>query len=116
MNMQAARTLLTIATEFGGREMDMNTTIDQIGMMNVLAISGGRRARIANSLDLPVSSGYHVIVTLEANDTYTVRRVYVRGPKAWIKAEVRNVYAEQVGEIAYRASCFRDDDSLPLAV
>ena len=105
MNMQAARTLLTIATEFGGREMDMNTTIDQIGMMNV-----------ANSLDLPVSSGYHVIVTLEANDTYTVRRVYVRGPKAWIKAEVRNVYAEQVGEIAYRASCFRDDDSLPLAV
>ena len=116
MNMKGAIAYAEIVAAFGGREMNVNTTIDQIGMMNLLAISGGMRWTVGNSLDLPVSNGYRVLITLEANDTYTVRRMFIRGAKVWTKAEVRNVYAEQVGEIAYRASCFRDEDSLPLAV
>lgn len=116
MNITGARVFMEMMTDFGGRDMDTQTTIDQIGLGNVLAISGGMRRRWANSLDLPVGYGYHVTITLEANDTYTVRRVLSRGAKVWIKAEAGNVYGEQLGEIAYRASCFRDEDSLPLAV
>lgn len=108
MNMQAAYALTQAAVDFGGREMDAQTTIEQIGIQNVLAISGGRRTRIANSLDLPVSSGYHVMITLEANDTYTVRRVFVRSRKVWVKTEARDVYANQLGEVAYEASCYRN--------
>ena len=116
MNIKGAIAYAETLAGFGGREMDVNTTIEQIGMRNILAISGGMRWMVGNNLDLPVSNGYRVVVTPEGNDTYTVRRMFTRGAKVWVKAEVRNVYAEQVGEIAYRASCFRDEDSLPLAV
>jgi hypothetical protein len=87
---------------------DNATLLRQIGTMNVLAISGGRVARRETGVTLPVSSGYSVTVDLDGNDTYIVRRVFKRGAKSWIKGEVTGVYADQVGEAAYRASCFRN--------
>lgn len=101
----------------------MNTTTDyqleichtmerQIGRMNILAISGGRVKRIAETtLSFPVGSGYSVEVEyVEGRDLYSVRRVFARGLKQWIKGEVTHVYAEDLGEIAYRASCFVNVD------
>ncbi len=94
----------------------MNTTqattlLSQIGRMNVMAISGGRKhINAVGSLTLPVSNGYSVEIDYnEGSDTYTVRRVFTRGIKRFVKGEISNVYCDQVGEIAYRASCFYDD-------
>ena len=92
--------------------------IIQIGRGNVLAISGGRWSRLLDAEKiapigaiLPVSNGYTVEVELDfASDTYTVRRVFSRGGKRWVKGEVTNVYCDEVGEIAYIASCFRSYD------
>jgi hypothetical protein len=90
----------------------MNTTelLNQIGRMNVLAISGGRVRTADETVILPVASGYTVEIELAANDTYTVRRVFTRGVKRFIKGQIDNVYCDQVGDIAYEASCFRSND------
>jgi hypothetical protein len=40
--------------------------------------------------------------------TYTVRRVFARAGKEWIKGVRTNIYGDQVGEAAYEASCFRN--------
>lgn len=85
------------------------TIAAQIGNMNILAISGGRIFGTETGVILPVSSGYKVTVDLMGNDTYTVRRILVRGAKTWIKGEMINVYCEEVGEVAYQASCFRSN-------
>lgn len=90
------------------RDCDTDTVIAQIGRMNIAAISGLRVGRRATGITLPVGSGYSVTVDLDWNDTYTVRRVFKRGPKVWLKGEQRNVYCDEVGEVAYRASCFRN--------
>lgn len=97
--------------------MDFTTTLNQIGRMNVLAISGGRvRARRepgadTDTLVLPVGAGYSVEVDLDvASDTYTVRRMFRRGGKAFPKGEATNVYCDELGEVAYQASCFRNGD------
>lgn len=98
----------------------IDTMLRQIGWGNVAAISGLRWIEVdPYTVKLPVSNGYSVEVELDPNDTYTVRRVFTRRPKAspadWrpepvatVKGAVSNVYADQVGEVAYRASCFRD--------
>jgi hypothetical protein len=90
-----------------------NQTLAQIGKWNVLAISGGR-AFLSNDrnnpgeyvLTLPVGKGYRVEIELTAGDDYTVRRVYKRGEKFWVKGEVTGIYCDQIGEVAYQASCF----------
>lgn len=84
----------------------------QIGRMNILAISGGRVNRVGyTALSFPVASGYSVEVEyVEGRDTYTVRRVFTRGAKRWVKGELADVYCDEVGEVAYRASCFRDGE------
>jgi len=84
----------------------------QIGRMNILAISGGRVRRCDyTTLSFPVASGYSVEVEyVEGLDLYTVRRVFVRGAKRWIKGEVTHVFCEDLGEVAYQASCFRDGE------
>jgi hypothetical protein len=76
--------------------------------MNLMAISGRRVTVRPTGVTLPVSSGYKVTVDLAANDTYTVRRIMVRGNRTWVKGERTDVYCDQVGEIAYQASCFRN--------
>jgi hypothetical protein len=92
-----------------------NVITAQIGRTTILGISGGRRAIIAHretgetvGLDLPVSSGYHVLVTLAADDTYTVRRVMKRGAKLFDKGVVHGVHCDQVEEVAWNAHAFRN--------
>ena len=100
------------------RPFNEDTLLDQIGIGNVLAISGGRVGvhRIEGEcweLDLPVSSGYLVRITLAGDDTYTVQRILKRrkkgesSPSFTIKGEMRGVYCDQVGEVAYYASCYK---------
>ena len=90
------------------RPCDTQQTIEQIGRMNIMAISGLRVLRRETGVTLPVGNGYSVTVDLDWDDTYVVRRVFKRGAKVWIKGEQRNVYCDEVGEVAYRASCFRN--------
>lgn len=91
----------------------LDTISAQIGAMNILAISGGRRVAVdERTLRLPVSNGYHVEVELMGNDTYTVSRVTIRKSKGVpvrkVKGQFEGVYCEEVGEVAYQASCFRN--------
>ena len=90
------------------RECDTRELIAQIGRMNVMAISGLRVIGRETGVTLPVGAGYSVTVDLDWNDTYVVRRVFKRGAKVWVKGEQRDVYCDEVGEVAYRASCFRN--------
>lgn len=91
-----------------GRDLDWSTLKAQMGLMNLLAISGGRAYRVGPStIDLPVSSGYRVRITLAANDTYTVTRLMKRGGKEFIKGTMTDVYCDQVGNIAYAASSYK---------
>lgn len=90
--------------------MNAKETALQIGKMNVLAISGGRIAYSESRrvLTLKCGNSYYVEVGLAPTDTYTVRRVFARGGKRWVKGEEAGVYADQLGESAYRAGMFRD--------
>lgn len=88
--------------------MNRNEAIEilrQIGGMNLLAISGGKWGLDGETLVLPAGKGYRVEIDLY-NDLYNVRRVYKRGTKTFIKGEVFGVYCDQIGEVAYNASCF----------
>ena len=89
--------------------MDIATLRDQIGRMNLLSISGGRLNVLNDDLvSLPVSHGYAVEVEYDSClDCYTVRRVFRRGTKIWIKGEREHVYCDEVAQAAYYASCFR---------
>ena len=81
---------------------------DQVGMMNVFAISGGRWIIRETGITLPVSNGYSVTIDLQGNDLYTVRRVYTRAGKVTIKGEYTDVFNDALGELAYQASCFHN--------
>lgn len=87
---------------------DTRVILHQIGTANVLATSGGRVLHRLTGVTLPVRYGYSVTVDLAANDTYTVRRVFTRGTKVTTKGEVTDVYAEDLGEVVYRAGCYLD--------
>ena len=78
--------------------------VDQIGRGNVMAISGGRVIVAPEGVLLPVANGYWVTVHLTSADTYVVRRAYHRAGKTTWKQEWEDVYADQVGAIAYEAS------------
>lgn len=88
---------------------DAATLVAQIGRMNILGISGGRITYRSTGITLPVAHGYRVTVDLNADDTYTCRRVFTRGTKTWIKKEWAGVHADQIGDIAYQASCYMFD-------
>lgn len=100
------------ATAF--RPLDPGELLAQIGMGNLLAISGGRVGPIYSErvggdvigVVLPVGHGYSVEVLLAADDTYVVRRVFVRAGRRFDHGERSNVYADEVGEVAYAASCY----------
>jgi hypothetical protein len=101
-----------------GRDLDAAELVRQIGA-NIWAISGGRASRVgSSSLVLPAGAGFEVLVTLEADDTYTVRRLFKRSGQWFLHGEREQVYADEVGEVAYYASCFRsyDDDEWPQQV
>lgn len=97
-----------MSATYGARTFDAAQLVAQIGWGNVLAISGGRVIRRQTGITLPVHYGYSVTVDLADDDTYTVRRVFTRGLRVTVKGEVTGVYCEEIGEIAYRASIFRD--------
>lgn len=100
------------------RPIDINETLNQIGLGNLFAISGGRVARIINpegdicGVRLPINSARRVEVVLDWNDTYIVRRVRQinrgsnRGQEI-VEVEHSGVYCDQVGELAYQASCWK---------
>jgi hypothetical protein len=92
------------------RECDTRALLHQIGVSNIMSISGMRFISRSTGVTLPVGAGYKVTVDLAFDDTYTVRRIFARGSKIWIKGEESNVYADQVGDSAYRASCYVNVD------
>jgi hypothetical protein len=87
------------------------TLLDQIGRITVLAVSGGRKSLIDGTLVLPVGAGYTVEVEyVEGRDTYTVRRVFKRGTKRWVKGELTDVYMDEISERVWEAHAFRSYD------
>ena len=107
MTTTTARQLSTEEAFPPGREIDWAQLRRQLGM-NLLAISGGRWAQEgASTIRLQAGAGFHVLITLECDDTYTVRRIFVRGSKMFDHGVRRNVYCDEVSEVAYFASCFR---------
>ena len=108
-----------------GRSFGVDELKSQIGFWNIGAISGGRvfidgatynkDFGTTQQVEFPVAYGYRVRVTLGWNDTWTVSRVIVKNTKKGIseviKGTVENVYPENIGEVAYQASCFRSNDS-----
>ena len=105
-----------------GRELSPVILLQQIGLMNILAISGGRKSVIFHTdsegetypigVALPVGQGRSVEVTLDWDDTYRVRRVRkvvagkAKGSEV-VEAEQTSVYCDEVGEVAYRHSCWK---------
>lgn len=87
------------------------TMIAQIGRMNIFAISGGIVHPLPDGIELPVGCGYKVRVRYTPSDDYTVERVFRRNGVDYSKGIETMVYAPEVGETAYRASCFRNDDA-----
>jgi hypothetical protein len=94
--------------ETNGR--DINVLVAQIGRGNLMAISGSRVTYNDTCVVLPVGNGYRVEIELAGDDTYTVRRVFKRGAKTFDKGTMTGVYAEDIGDVAYYASCFRNVD------
>jgi hypothetical protein len=90
------------------RECDAKTLLEQIGLANLRAISGGRFIVRGTGVTLPCGNGYSVTVDLAGNDTYTCRLVFTRAGVERIKSERTDVYCDQIGETAYRAGMFRD--------
>ena len=88
------------------RDCDTDQVIEQLGMMNIMAVSGGRVARRKTGVTLPVGRGYSVEIDLQGNDTYVVKRVFTRAGKVTIKGECVDVYAFDLGDVAYYASCY----------
>jgi hypothetical protein len=99
-----------------GRPFDEDVLINQIGKMNVYAISGGRVYVSKNQdgetvgIDLPCGAGYRVSIELGWNDEWVVTRQFVRKGIVFNKGTVEGVLCENIGEVAYRAACFRSYD------
>lgn len=101
-------------SESTGRPFSEDELLGQIGKMNVFGISGGRVGVIVEkgktvAVELPVSNGYRVSIKLGWDDTWTVARQFVRKGVVFDKGTVEGVYCENVGEVAYQASCFRSN-------
>lgn len=119
MENKTASATITISEIIAeSRPVDPREIIRQVGGGNLLSISGGRWNPIgydklspnACGVRLPSGSGYYVWVNLAFDDTYTVRRVFERGGQLFVHGTERGVYCDQVGDSAYRASCYRNVD------
>ena len=104
-----------------GRTCDPTEIIRQIGKMNLWAISGGRWGSLRDAEQntigvwLPCGRGRMVEISLDFDDTYRVRcvRRVLRGAQrnqGIIETEVVGIYCDQVGEVAYQASCWRTNN------
>lgn len=101
-------TTTATAKTYGARDFDPAVLIAQIGRMNILGISGGRVLVDRAGIILPVRYGYAVEVYLADDDTYTVRRTFTRAGRRTVKGERVGVYADEVGDVAWAASCYHD--------
>lgn len=111
MNIRELKLLVALGKydyDNAGREIDAAVLKRQIGVGNLLAVSGGRLKAFKSTVFLPVARGYYVAVTLTAADDYTVSRLFVRAGKVSVKETFEGVYAENVGEVAYRASLYEN--------
>jgi len=102
-----------------GRSCDHRVIAQQIGIMNLLAISGGKTFPIYSTdrddvvgLRLPIDGTRRVDVILDWSDTYSVRRIRTiasgarRGSDV-VEFEQSDVFADEVGQVAYSASCWK---------
>ena len=95
-----------------GRPFNEDELIAQLGKMTFFAICGGKFAiwqpeGETVEADFWCGNGYRVRITLGWDDTWTVQRIFVRKDQVSIKGEMKGVYADQVSDIAYKASCYR---------
>lgn len=102
-----------------GRYCDPKVVRDQIGLMTVMAVSGGRWGAIRSKdgdgdigLILPCGTNRTVEVTLSFMDTYTVRRYrhVVRGERRGediVEYESTDVYCDELSNAVYSASCWQ---------
>lgn len=101
-----------MSNQYQCRPFNEDELLRQIGIGNVFAISGGRVGVIKNNdgetieIELRAGKGYRVCITLSGWDTWIVRREFVRNGVAKVKGVIEDVYADQVGEVAYQASLF----------
>ena len=82
----------------GYREFDLERDlIPQIQVMDLLAVSGGRRTQLNKyEAKFPVGKGYSVRVKLGFMDTWEVERVFEREGKVFLKETWSDVYAWEV--------------------
>lgn len=101
-----------------GRPCEAREIIRQIGVMNLLGVSGGRWGVIRDSYGeeigviIPCGTNREVEVTLSFWDTYTVRRYrrVVKGAQRGndvLEFEATNIYCDEVGEQVWQSSIFR---------
>lgn len=109
MNVQNLVALQKFDEEHGqGTTIDAYVAREQIGIRDMLAISGGRMSVFQSSIMLPVRAGYWVVVTLTPADEYKVQGIFIRSGKITVKSTFEGIYAENVGFVAYQASCFEN--------
>lgn len=111
--------LRTLTKTAEGRPCDHRVIAEQIGAINILAISGGRAFPIYSGdrddvvgLRLIIDGTRRVDVLLDWSDTYVVRRLrtITKGPKRGtdvVEFEQSDVYCDEIGEVAYSASCWK---------
>lgn len=101
-----------------GRPCDTGEVLAQVGKMTVLAICGGKWAKVYDSgletvgVLMFCGESRAVEIVLDPWDTYTVRRVRLvnRGAEAGsivVESEVSDVYCDNLSEVAYSASCWK---------
>ena len=92
----------------GYREFDLERDlIPQLNMWDLMAVSGGRREQLNKyEAKFPVGHGYSVRVKLGFMDTWEVERVFEREGTAWCKEVWHDVYAPEVSQVVYWASCY----------
>ena len=89
---------------------DLREAVEQIGRGNIMAISGGRVERRGNEMILPSTKDQQVVIGYNAvPDLYYVRaeqkvNTGKNKGKNKILAQWDDVYADELGELAYQAS------------
>lgn len=87
------------------------TMLDHIGRWCVMALCGGRlQVSGPHALEFLDSAAGHIVEVSydRVPDAYTVRRLFRRGGKTWEKGVVTHVYAEQLPDVCFAASCWAD--------
>lgn len=111
-------TLLSQRMTQDGRSCDPRTTIQQIGGLTVMAVSGGKWAEVRDSegygvgVILPCGENRAVEVVLGWNDLYTVRRVRlvvqgVQRGQVIVEEEISDLYFDQLPDTTYTLACWK---------